>query len=90
MKRLNIHVAGTVQGIGFRSHTKRKADDLGLTGAVANNLDGTVSIYAEGPEDKLQHFLKWTRTGPDTAEVTGHEHSWKEATGEYEEFLIIR
>ena len=34
---------GTVQGIGFRAHVKKKAMELGIKGWVKNNQDGTVS-----------------------------------------------
>ncbi len=46
MKKLRIHVQGRVQGVGFRYTTKMLADQLGVTGSVKNEADGSVSIEA--------------------------------------------
>ena len=48
MKKLRIHVQGRVQGVGFRYTTKMLADQLGVTGSVKNESDGSVSIEAMG------------------------------------------
>lgn len=90
MKSLNIQVSGKVQDVYFRKHTKAKADELGITGAVVNNLDGTVSIFAQGSDTELEEFLAWSERGPDAAQITRHDHAWKEARESYPDFRIIR
>jgi acylphosphatase len=69
MKHVSIHVVGKVQGVFFRASTKEKADELGVKGTVRNNMDGSVSIEAEGEEKNLQEFIEWCKQGPKFAYV---------------------
>lgn len=69
MKHLSIRVIGEVQGVFFRATAKEVAEQLGLTGWVQNNPDGTVSIEAEGPLDRLQTLVSWCWEGPPRAKV---------------------
>jgi acylphosphatase len=64
---LIIH--GRVQGVGFRYFVKQKADALGITGFVKNQLGGAVYVEAEGEEDQLQLFIHFCRQGPSYAWV---------------------
>jgi acylphosphatase len=69
VKHLEIRVAGLVQGVFFRASAQRAAQDLGITGIVRNEPDGTVFIEAEGPEPRLDEFLRFCRKGPARARV---------------------
>ena len=40
---INFRVTGRVQGVGFRAYVQRSGQQLGLTGWVKNNADGSVS-----------------------------------------------
>lgn len=62
--RLEAVVRGRVQGVGFRYWVVRRATDLGLTGWVANEPDGSVRCVAEGPEPGLDALETLLRTGP--------------------------
>jgi acylphosphatase len=64
---LIIH--GRVQGVGFRYFVKQKADALGITGFVKNQLGGAVYVEAEGEENQLQLFIYFCRQGPSYAWV---------------------
>jgi acylphosphatase len=68
-KNVTIKITGKVQGVFFRASTKEKADELGLTGLVRNERDGSVSIEAEGEEDILSNFIFWCHRGPRLAKV---------------------
>lgn len=70
MKHVNIRVTGRVQGVFFRVATQNKAHELGVTGSVCNELDGSVSIEAEAEERVLERFVDWCRQGPPNAHVT--------------------
>lgn len=63
-------VSGIVQGVGFRAATRRKADQLLLSGWVQNAPDGDVVVSATGAVDKLEALEKWLWVGPDGAHVT--------------------
>lgn len=69
MSRIKITVHGRVQGVGFRYHTRQKAQALNLTGYVTNKPDHTVEIVADGSDEQLQSLVAWTQTGPARANV---------------------
>lgn len=68
-KCLKINIHGKVQGVWFRASTKRKADELKLTGTVKNKKDGSVYVEACGTEAALTDFEKWCWEGPELAKV---------------------
>ena len=45
-------VRGSVQGVGFRDATVRRARALGVMGWVRNEEDGTVQVHAEGADGR--------------------------------------
>jgi acylphosphatase len=65
---LSIH--GRVQGVGFRYFVKMKADSLGITGFVSNQLNGIVHVEAEGEPEVLRQFINVCKQGP--------SHAWVE------------
>jgi acylphosphatase len=66
---LQIIVKGKVQGVFFRSFVKDIAKKLGIRGFVRNQIDGTIEIVAEGPDEALQQLIKACIKGPPGAEV---------------------
>lgn len=48
------------------------AQDLGITGTVKNNPDGSVSIVAQGEELPLEHFIKKIKASPSVAGHVDH------------------
>lgn len=68
-------VTGQVQGVGFRYAARRKAQQLNLTGWVANRNDGAVEGVACGEESALGRFNTWLSDGPPGARV--HCVDWK-------------
>jgi DNA ligase D-like protein (predicted 3'-phosphoesterase) len=62
-------VSGSVQGVGFREATRRRARDLGVLGWVRNEDDGTVAVHAEGDADAVEQLLAFLREGPRGAHV---------------------
>ena len=70
MKHYNIHITGKVQGVFFRARTKDKAKELGITGFVRNERDGSVYIEAEGSKRIIDEFISWCHKGPDLSIIT--------------------
>lgn len=66
---IKIQVTGKVQGVFFRKYTKSKANELGLSGWVRNEPDGSVSILACGDEVRLNELVDWCHTGSPGSEV---------------------
>ena len=86
--RVHIYVSGRVQGVFYRSNTRRKALELGITGWVRNLPDGRVEIVAEGEREKLERLIEWCRHGPPLARVEDLEIIWEEPRGEFDSFTI--
>lgn len=72
MKTVKMRVTGLVQGVGFRWTTQMIAQELGITGTVKNNPDGSVSIVAQGDELPLEHFIKKIKASPSVASHVDH------------------
>ena len=89
MKHLNIQVTGKVQGVYFRASTKEQADQLGISGLVRNESDGSVYVEAEGGDMPLDCLLAWLREGPPAAIVESVE-STHATIRNYIGFEIIR
>lgn len=62
-------VSGLVQGVWYRDSTRRRADELGVTGWVRNLPDGRVEVHAEGVEIAVDALLAWCEVGPPNAQV---------------------
>jgi len=70
MKTVSIIVSGKVQGVWYRQSAKEKATELGVTGNVRNQPDGSVAIVATGLTNQLDQFIEWCHQGPPRAHVT--------------------
>jgi acylphosphatase len=86
--RLDARVSGVVQAVGFRYWTVRKAEELGLTGTVRNNDDGTVGIVAEGPQPVVLELRRWLRSPEAPGRVEEVQESVSAATGEFGGFQV--
>jgi len=71
--RLRAIVEGRVQGVYFRETTRRRADEIGVTGWVRNLPDGRVEAVFEGPPEAVASAVSWIRTGPERAIVADVE-----------------
>jgi acylphosphatase len=86
--RLRARVDGVVQAVGFRYWTVRKAEELGLTGTVRNNDDGSVAVVAEGPQTVVLEFRRWLRSPEAPGRVEKVEEDVSAATGEFSGFQV--
>jgi acylphosphatase len=87
-EQLHAIVHGRVQGVGFRDFTQNRAVDLGLTGWVRNQSDGTVEVTAEGDRDTLERLVAFLNRGPRSARVTQVDLDWRDASGGFDHFGI--
>lgn len=63
LTRKRVIVTGRVQGVFFRESTRKKAEELGLSGWVRNLEDGRVEWVAEGSLASVESLIRWCRRG---------------------------
>jgi acylphosphatase len=69
MAAARFFVAGRVQGVAFRAHTRERARELGLRGYARNLADGRVEVLAIGGREAVQQLADWLEHGPAMARV---------------------
>lgn len=55
--RLRMIFSGEVQGVGFRWIARQAASELGVTGWVENEYDGTVLMEAQGTKEQIERLI---------------------------------
>lgn len=88
-KRLACRITGRVQLVMFRDFTRRKAKARNITGTVKNELDGSVSVVAEGEGKALEALVRDLNRGPFLAHVDHVEAMWGEPQGMWKDFTIV-
>ncbi len=81
-------ISGKVQGVFYRSGTRKKAQSMNLTGWIKNNDNGTVELIACGDEENLKTLIDWLWIGPDAATVD--DVVWSEMSFERHDGFEIR
>jgi acylphosphatase len=84
----HLFISGRVQGVNFRTHTRRTAQQLGLTGWVRNLWDGRVEAVFEGPEDAVAKAVSWCHSGPALADVGSVDVTYEPASGDFTSFRV--
>jgi acylphosphatase len=69
MRNVEILIKGRVQGVGFRYHTCKAAEEFNINGFVRNLPDRSVYILATGVDDDMEKFINWCHFGPGMAMV---------------------
>ena len=86
--RKRIFVSGKVQGVFFRSSTRDKALELGISGWVRNLSDGRVEVVFEGKQESVEKMVEWCRRGPPYAHVENVEVVPEDYKGEFKGFAV--
>jgi len=85
---VHVVISGLVQGVWFRTSTKNKAEQLGITGWVKNAHNGCVESVFEGDENTVQEMIDWCHIGPPHAEVKKVEVTNQSPCDGFEDFSI--
>ncbi len=88
-KELHCIVTGRVQGVAYRDFVSAIANDLSITGFVANLPDGTVEVLAQANYALLKVFENHLIVGPANAKVKDVYDEWRNPTKEFGDFRII-
>jgi len=87
--QVHVVISGMVQGVWFRASTKKKAEELGLTGWVKNMPDGNVEAVFEGDYAKIDEMIAWCWIGPPLARVTDVKITRKDTCGKFTMFTFM-
>ena len=74
--------------MGFRWAVLTLATQLGISGRVSNQWDGTVLVTAEGSRDRLEELAAWLSRGPRYARVSGVNLEWSASGNRWTDFAI--
>lgn len=61
--RLELRFTGRVQGVGFRYTATYAANNLGLTGWVYNDWDGSVLMEVQGAKSQINRLIEHLNNG---------------------------
>jgi len=86
MRRIHAIITGNVQGVSFRSLTRKKAKELDISGWVQKLPNGSVEVVAEGSESRIEDFSNFLRRGPQGATVMGCRIKEQEFKAEFNRF----
>ncbi|MBN1244818.1 acylphosphatase [Candidatus Bathyarchaeota archaeon] len=86
--RAHVFVTGRVQGVFFRSETKRNADRHDVKGWIRNLPDSRVEAVLEGEKDAVNALIDFCKHGPSGAKVANVDLKWETYTGEFDRFKI--
>jgi len=73
LKASLVRVQGRVQRVGYRRFVLDSAQELGLSGYVRNEKDGSVTIFAQGEDAAMDKFIQMIKTPPPPAYVSSIE-----------------
>jgi len=90
MKRVRIVVSGRVQGVFYRSETKRMADRLDVKGFIRNLSDGSVEGVFEGSDKYVNKLIEFCREGPVGAIVEDIRVKEEKYKNEFKSFGVKR
>jgi acylphosphatase len=88
--KLKARVHGRVQGVFFRESTRQRANELGLSGWVRNDPDGSVECCFIGAREMCERVLAFVRVGPPSANVSRVDVEWGETAEKPSGNFVVR
>ena len=90
MINVQLTITGRVQGGGFRWGTLKLAQQLGLSGFVRNQIDGTVYVEIQGPKKIVDRFIHRLAQGPTSYAIVDHIQQTAGSIADYGNQFTIR
>ena len=86
----HINVTGRVQGVGFRYTTYQLAVEIGLTGTVKNEDNGSVTIEAVGTREQIDQLLEKLKVPQNPFARVSHIEQYEDPTNkDYDQFNVV-
>lgn len=73
VKAYLVKVFGRVQRVGYRRYVLDSAQELGFSGYVRNEKDGSVTVFVQGDDAAVEKFIEKLKTPPQPAHVKSLE-----------------
>lgn len=67
--KAHLIISGRVQGVFYRSYTKKKAQGLHLSGWVKNTNNSQVETIIVGPAKQIKKMVSWLAKGSPLSKV---------------------
>ena len=87
-RAFKARVSGRVQRSGYRRFVLEIAQEVGVSGYVRNELDGSVTVFVQGEEGLVEKFLERVRETPLPTAVKDFEVEAVEPNSEVRFFKI--
>lgn len=88
MVNYHLTITGRVQGVGFRGTTMMLARRLGLSGYVANRVDGSVYVEVQGDQNVVKSFINKMCDGPTPYARVDHVDIQQAELSKYNDFTV--
>ena len=69
LRAVLVRIYGRVQRVGYRRFVLDTAQELGLTGYVKNEKDGSVTVFTQGDDAVVEKFIELLKSPPQPAHV---------------------
>jgi acylphosphatase len=69
LRAVLVRIYGKVQRVGYRRFVLDTAQELGLTGYVKNEKDGSVTVFTQGDDAVVEKFIEMLKSPPQPAHV---------------------
>jgi acylphosphatase len=69
LRAVLVRIYGRVQRVGYRKFVLDTAQELGLTGYVKNEKDGSVTVFTQGDDAVVEKFIEMLKSPPQPAHV---------------------
>jgi acylphosphatase len=69
LRAVLVRIYGRVQRVGYRRFVLDTAQELGLTGYVKNEKDGSVTVFTQGDDAVVEKFIEMLKSPPQPAHV---------------------
>lgn len=88
--KMHFNVTGRVQGVGFRCTTYQLAVEIGVTGTVKNEADGSVTIEAVGTSEQIEQFLTRLKNPQNPFAKVKHIEQYEDPTiKDFDKFSVV-
>jgi acylphosphatase len=69
LRAVLVRIYGRIQRVGYRRFVLDTAQELGLTGYVKNEKDGSVTVFTQGDDAVVEKFIELLKSPPQPAHV---------------------